>query len=394
MRSRWLLAIGLVLSPGTLAAQEAPGAASRVEVVRVDVAVTDSRGRPVPGLPAGDFEVREDGALRAITNFTYVVVGASTPAAAAKASAGPAAKGTTGGPPTELPEVTAPAPAPPRAHQRRILAFVVDDLNLSRTSVARTRDMLKRFVEKSLQPDDLVGLFRTDAPPTTVALGADRDALLAAVAALRWNGESGREWPVDPIQEGKAAPVKVGRQLDRGRSFLLAEASLDALQSLVRALEPLQGRKSVLFLSDGLKVGRSTNAFDRLVDTANGANRESLVVYTIDPRGVTPLNFAADDFDNDPGLQQRIPQWLEDRGVSYGLDHDGLERLAEATGGLFIHDTDPGKGLAQALVDQSGYYLLGYAATAGDEPSFHRVTVTVRRPGLRVRARSGYWGGP
>jgi len=41
-------------------------------------------------------------------------------------------------------------------------------------------------------------------------------------------------------------------------------------------------------VSDGLKVGRSTNALDRLEDAANRANRESFVVCTLDPRGVQP----------------------------------------------------------------------------------------------------------
>jgi len=375
------LALGLMLSPAFLAAQgiDRPGAASRVEVVRVDVAVTDRQGRPVPDLVADDFEVREDDSPRAITNFTYVVVGAS--------AAPPAAWPATASAPATGPVVSPPA----RTRQRRVLAFVVDDLNLSRTSVARTRDMLKRFVQKSLQPDDLVGLFRTAAPSTTVTLGADRAKLLGEIAGLKWNVESGRERPVDPIQAGLTAPVTIGQHLDRRRAFLLADASLAALQSVIRALEPLQGRKTAIFLSDGLKVGRSTNAFDRLVDAANGANRESLVVYTLDPRGVTPMNLEADDFDNDPGFEVTIREELELREASYTADHDGLERLAEATGGLFIHDTDPGKGLAQALVDQSGYYLLGYTAPAGGEPRFHRVSVTVGRPGLRVRARSGYW---
>jgi VWFA-related protein len=387
------LAIGLMLSLALVAADgsQMPGVPSRVEVVRVDVTVTDRQGCPVPDLTADDFEIREDESPRTITNFTYVVVGASAPA--------PAAKPPTGGAPSTRPV----GPPPARARQRRVLAFVVDDLNLSRTSMARTRDMLRRFVQKSLQPDDLVGLFRTGAAPSTVTLGADGAALLAEIAGLKWNSRSGRERPVDPIQKGLTAPITIGQDLDGRRAFLLAAASLGALQSVMRGLEPLGGRQTVVFVSDGLKVGRSlsdglgggrsTSAFDRLMDTANGANRNSLVVYTLDPRGVTPLNMEADDFDNDEGAHWSIPAFLDERAVSYGTDHDGLERLAEATGGLFVHDSDPSRGLAHALLDQSGYYLLGYEAPAGKEPRFHRVSVTVKRPGLRVRARSGYWSG-
>jgi len=378
------LAIGLMLSPALLAAQgaEPPAVSSRVEVVRVDVAVTDRKGRPVPDLTAADFDVREDAIQCPITHFAYVVVGTSAPTPAARHSTAAA------------PEPPPVGPSTAQARQRRVLAFVVDDLNLSRTSVSRVRDLLKRFVERSLQPDDLVGLFRTAAAPSAgVTLGADGAALLAEIAGLRWNGQSGRERPVDPIQRGLTAPITIGRDLDARRSFLLAAASLAALRSVMEALGPLEGRKTVVLLSDGLKVGRSTNAFDRLNAAADAANRDSLVFYTLDPRGATPLNFEADDFDNDPGAHWEIPGFLEERAWSYELDHDGLERLAEATGGLFIHDTAPEKGLARALLDQSGYYLLGYVAPAGSELRFHRVAVAVRRPGLRVRARSGYWSG-
>jgi VWFA-related protein len=378
------LAIGLVLPSALLAAEgvEPPAVSSRVEVVRVDVTVTDLKGRPVPDLSPDDFEVREDAEPRAITHFTYVVVGTDVPASSAGSATHTA--------PAAEPAGSSPA----RARQRRVLAFVADDLNLSRPSISRVRDLLKRFVQRSLRPDDLVGLFLTSAPPATVTLGSDGPALLARITGLKWNVQSGRERQVDPIQVGLTAPITVGRDLDRRRAFLLAAASLDALQSVVKALEPIDGRKTVIFLSDGLKVGRSTSAFDRLVDAASGANRSSLVVYTLDPRGVTPLNFEADDFDNDPGFQETIREELEWREASFDLDHDGLERLAEATGGLFIHDTAPDKGLARALLDQSGYYLLGYVTAGGGEPRFHRVGVTVRRPGLRVRARSGYWSGP
>ena len=253
------MAICLML-PGAVVLGEGlqtPNVPSRVEVVRVDVAVTDTKGRPVPDLSASDFEVREDGTPQTITSFAYVEVGTATSPPAVQPPSGE--RGI-------LP--AAPAPVSPRPRQRRIMAFVVDDLNLSRVSMTRVRDLLERFVEQSLQP-----------------------------------------------------------------------------------------------------------------------------VYTIDPRGVQPLDMDGGDFVTEPGFQEIIRDEMTMREASYELDHDGLERLAEATGGLFLHDTDPGKGLAQALRDQAGYYLLGFAATNEGGASYHRVSVKVSRPGLRVRARTGYWSG-
>jgi hypothetical protein len=70
-----------------------------------------------------------------------------------------------------------------------------------------------------------------------------------------------------------------------------------------------------------------------------------------------------------------------------------LRILAAETGGRAIVSTnDPSEQLTGVLEDQSAYYLLGYAPqrTLADG-RFHRIDVKVKRGGLRVSARKGYW---
>ena len=43
--------------------------------------------------------------------------------------------------------------------------------------------------------------------------------------------------------------------------------------------------------------------------------------------------------------------------------------------------------------DSSTYYMLGYNSSAPRDGRFHKVTVKVKRPGLEVRARQGYYAG-
>jgi Ca-activated chloride channel family protein len=83
------------------------------------------------------------------------------------------------------------------------------------------------------------------------------------------------------------------------------------------------------------------------------------------------------------------------RRESYAAGQQGLRALADDTGGFFLHDSDLSRGIERFLRDLGGYYLLGYAPAATDTPAprFHRVEVRVKRPGLKVRARSGYWAG-
>lgn len=61
---------------------------------------------------------------------------------------------------------------------------------------------------------------------------------------------------------------------------------------------------------------------------------------------------------------------------------------------------DPGRGLDRVLADQEGYYLIGYTPPASffetpfGRPRFHKIQVSVRRPGLHVRSRAGFYGVP
>ena len=49
-------------------------------------------------------------------------------------------------------------------------------------------------------------------------------------------------------------------------------------------------------------------------------------------------------------------------------------------------------GMKQIVRDTSAYYLLGYNSTfTATDGKFHEIKVRVKRPGVQVRARKGYW---
>ena len=58
------------------------------------------------------------------------------------------------------------------------------------------------------------------------------------------------------------------------------------------------------------------------------------------------------------------------------------------------------EGLGRILADHAGYYLIGYEPegetfpTASGSVPFHKVKVEVKRRGLRVRSRKGFYGVP
>jgi hypothetical protein len=90
-----------------------------------------------------------------------------------------------------------------------------------------------------------------------------------------------------------------------------------------------------------------------------------------------------------------------DRSATYFFSQAGLSYLAKQTGGLFFHDdNDIDSAVAQVAADSSGYYLIGYqpdATTfsgANRLPVFHKLDVRVKRKGLHVRSRAGFYNTP
>ena len=93
---------------------------------------------------------------------------------------------------------------------RRVIAVIVDDSRMSFESIARTRTVLRRFVDEQLMPDDLVCLITTSG-----GIGSKWDftygraELKAAAARLRfslWNATT--RSAMDPIDGSMYANIE------------------------------------------------------------------------------------------------------------------------------------------------------------------------------------------
>ena len=80
---------------------------------------------------------------------------------------------------------------------------------------------------------------------------------------------------------------------------LATAGTLGALEYVLRGIEALPGRKSVVFVSEGFdlgirdaKVSRTWSAFTRVMDRAN---RAGVVVYSMDARGLQTGGLTAED---------------------------------------------------------------------------------------------------
>jgi VWFA-related protein len=376
-------------------------------LVQVDAVVTDRNGKVVTDLKPEEVQIFEDGKPQKITHFSYNVTESAFVAPPPK--------------PTNV-DKNAP-PTPPVALKpeqvRRTMAIVVDDLGLSFESTHFVRQALKKFVDEQMQPGDLVAIIRTSGGMGALQqFTSDKRQLYAAIERVKWYA-SGRGGvaafaPIEPPTPGAFGPVidAKNEELNQFREDLFAVGTLGAISYVVTGLHQLPGRKSVLLISDGFRIYsqedamRSYLALERLRRLIDEAGRASVVIYTMNAKGLQTMGIsAADNLTNshDPtgGLgPQDLEQQLSNRRNASFETQQGLDFLAQQTGGIAIRNTnDLSGGIRRVLEDQKGFYLIGYRPDyATFDPktgrrTFHKLTLKVTRPGkFNVRMRNGFLG--
>jgi VWFA-related protein len=403
-----------------VAAQEKPPTfPSAVELVTVDVVVTDKQGRPVTGLESGDFTLLEDGAAQAIASFDAVAGFSATDLPeAAEAAAIP-----------WNPRVSTNLGAPVRAGRTYVIVF--DEVHLSSLQAARGKRALETFLKSTVLDGERVRL---------VAVGGfeaegTRDELLDEVPRL-----TGRRVPdesfealsdheamriavfddqplilrvierISVLTSGRHTGDREGERIriltpdeldtkmvDEGYVKLLArrvyhdatsrnQATLAALESAIEAVAGIRGRKSVVLVSEALIKDPQLDGFGRVIDASRRANA---ALYFIDTRGLETI----------PGESAQHATYLPsiDQGIvmaNQQLDAAGAESLAADSGGFTVKNrNDLSNGFRQIATDTRNYYLLGYSPPRGQpDGRFRKIQVKVKRSGVEVRARKGYYG--
>jgi Ca-activated chloride channel family protein len=161
----------------------------------------------------------------------------------------------------------------------------------------------------------------------------------------------------------------------------------DAVEETMTALEPLDGRRLIMLMTDGM----DTISTAREADVRARARAEDLMIYVTQFRSNPRANLAevplsptpGELFSGDPRLRNPPPT-------------EGLRELASQTGGghfLLNQYDDVNTTFTHVMEELHHQYLLGFTPQRRDG-RIHNLTVRVNRPGVTVRARHSYLAPP
>jgi VWFA-related protein len=372
-----------------------------INYVRVDVIISDKAGNPIADLQPADFDITEDGKPQKIDTFKLVKLDGGRAESMKE-------------PPREI-RTDYDEESEAARDDVRLFAIFLDDYHVKRGSSLSVRKQLATFVENNIGPSDMIGVMYPLESTGSVRMTRNHSAVMRGLQQFL-----GRKFEYEPKNQYEEIyahyPTEV---VERIRN----QVSLSALKALIVHMGSLkEGRKALVLVSEGYtniippqmrnadatRPGYGNPAYgnanagvndineDRAAWSAgldmesdlreiyDTANKNNVAIYAVDPRGLPVFEF---DINEGGGIGiQTDAKYLTST-------MDTLRVLAENTDGrAIVNRNDLSAGMKQITRDQSAYYLIGYnSSQAPSDGKFHEIKVRVKRPGLQVRARKGYW---
>jgi VWFA-related protein len=396
---RWLLfQAALIATAFQPQAQMAPTAETiEVNVVEVDVVVLDAQGKPVRGLTRDDFELTVGRRKRPISNFYAIDRGTM--------------------------DATKEAQAGTPVARRNYLVLFVDDLHLHQRGKKRALDALRAFVRQQVHRGTAAMLIVLKGD-VRVAQRFTEDAasLIRAIDTLERQPaqisqyESARREVLDMIDAAKREHELAQMLYQHILSFAeqertMTERTIGALGDVIRSTAGLDGRRMLVYLSDGLPMQPAAEIFDyyhpeEFLSEGSSSNRAITAVAQLQPLDAMRVNLSS--------KFQELAQESAAAGVQFfaidasgvhGFDdmaaenqgsrldssliranlHGPIQLLADETGGRAIVDqNDLGAAFAELDDHLSTYYSLGFHSDGSNRAE--DISVRVRKRELTVRA--------
>jgi VWFA-related protein len=310
-----------------------------VNLVLVDVTVTDRTGNQILGLGPADFIVKEDGVAQKIESVDYFTNRRLLTA----------------------PEAQAAFKVERVREERNFILFFHKPLDSSyaprfRSELLQARQAASKFIDDRMLASDRVAVAGFDARLKIFSdFTSDKAALKRALNdAIRFS---------DGLKSGSGPILS---EINTRKMITRTGTVYDAIQMLSDAVQPILGRKVLMLFSPGIG---EPSYFVTLQDEQryyqpmiHALNRSNVSVYAA-------------------GMQ-----------VPFAGMEETLARMAIETGGEFYRDpVNYSIPLKEMEKDNSGYYLLSYYAPKPKEKhGYQKIDVALRNREFRVKSRDGY----
>lgn len=398
----------------------------KTNLVLVPVIVTDKHGQHIPNLTAEDFEVKEDGAAQKISRIDELTSESSKVERPALQA---------GGFSNELIS----------DHPKKLEIILMDQINTPFASSAEANRGLINYLAKNIDSNTLLTLialrgdgvhiihnFTSDTSvlvtairkahatlnshdtPTQANLGEgnEADAEASMIQALLAPVEfSGGMSGAQNAAMARASVAQSRAQVDSSRQSQNALITLESLQQLSQYFARVPGRKSLIWASTAfpfslggsgtdLTKGTTDDVWQRTFRMLLDAN---IAVYPVDVGGLTSAGTGAANSVQNINAQGSIVS----RSNQLAINENGgfidpsvgrnqtMHTLADMTGGeAFYNSNDLAELFRRAAEDCSQYYMLAYATSNTGKAGWRKLSVKVRKDGVKVRARTGFYYRP
>ena len=337
-----------------LDARQQPVFRAEANYIEVVASVTDRDGRFVTGLTAADFEVREQGRRESVDSFAFVELPVSGGTATAPAA------------------YRADLPQEARTADGRLYLIYLSGATAADT--VHVRQLAAQFVQEHVMPGDRAAVWDSQFPRRDVTFTDDKAKLQADIEPYTGLSIGGTD-----------LPFALGCSQSSGSAREQCQAALlDPYTQLKKAVDwfnAIQGRRKSIVLFAG--------GWDGPTDPVS---RADITLYAVDVRGLIAPD--PEMLGRNSGLTgAALANEVGNRMSALNRSVDGLWTLAERTGGFaLINKNEFSNGFRRIVEANSQYYVLGYASSyTRRDRVFRELDVKVKRPGLRVEARRGYY---
>jgi VWFA-related protein len=363
-----------------------------VNLVEIDVQITNRDGKPIKALKREQFSVTEDGKPQKISTFEYNDIEQIETA------------GNTGEAPITVPLGTVVSPEQVKAVVRdhRMIVLFFDLTSLEPEDLLRSTRAAQKYLREQITPADLVAVVVFGNTLKVVAnFTNDRKLLEQAVDSIIPGHEAALVALADAAE---AADGETAVTQDTAAAFTAddtefnifnTDRKLAAVEALCEVLEGIPGRKSLVQFTSGITQTGEENQSE-LIAATNSANRSNVSIYTVDSRGLLTATPGGDaTAAASSGTSMFTGATVISQSQSRQDSRETLATLAGDTGGRSFFDTgDFGKVFQSVQSDTSGYYLVGYYSTnTANDGAWRRIHVKIDGlpPGAHVRFRQGYY---